>query len=540
VEQLSLFDQPIGSYSRVEMSLLTPSDIYAVADETLLSTLKEDRRIERKRATIHGGELGEYFSMWANTPGDGGLIVLGQENGGLFSGCSNLSQEKLNDLEKAGHFHCPNASYESKRIPVTLPDGTPDFVVLVRVYYNSRSVIRDVRGKAYGRVADSKEQLTDEQIKELQHAKGEIDLEQEPVNLVYPDDFDSALIRQYVDGVIREKDLTKPHSDVDILAHGRLGKLSQGVFTPNVACALLFAKDPLTLFPGCKVRFLRFDGEVELTGKAYNSIKGAFIEGPIPLVIEEAARQLKSQLREFSSLADDNRFYSVTEYPEEAWYEALVNACVHRSYTLKNMVTFVKMFDDRLVIESPGGFPPNVTPETIYTTHSPRNPHLMQALYFMSFVKCHNEGAKRMRDAMDANNLPKPEFAQKQVEPGFNSVRVTLRNNIKLRNQWIDLAATRVLHSKAYKDLDPIDLRILNYVAEHGKINVSQCQKLLGASGMRWQRVKKILTSMVVRGLLAHHHHPTIERDSHASYQLPDTKQSESELSTEDSDDTKA
>ena len=51
---------------------------------------------------------------------------------------------------------------------------------------------------------------------------------------------------------------------------------------------------------------------------------------------------------------------------KKAWYEALVNACVHRSYNLKNMNIFIRMFDDRLEIESPGGFPPLVTPENIF------------------------------------------------------------------------------------------------------------------------------------------------------------------------------
>jgi ATP-dependent DNA helicase RecG len=70
---------------------------------------------------------------------------------------------------------------------------------------------------------------------------------------------------------------------------------------------------------------------------------------------------IRSQLREFSKLGKDNKFYTETEYPEDAWYEAIVNACVHRSYVLSNKVVFVKIFDDRLVVESPGGFPPNVS-----------------------------------------------------------------------------------------------------------------------------------------------------------------------------------
>jgi ATP-dependent DNA helicase RecG len=39
----------------------------------------------------------------------------------------------------------------------------------------------------------------------------------------------------------------------------------------------------------------------------------------------------------------------------------------------------VDMFYDRLVIESPGAFPPFVTPENIYTQHA-RNPKLMDVL----------------------------------------------------------------------------------------------------------------------------------------------------------------
>jgi len=86
-------------------------------------------------------------------------------------------------------------------------------------------------------------------------------------------------------------------------------------------------------------------------------------------------------------LGPDKIFYSAPEYPRDAWYEALVNACVHRSYGLKNMNVFVKMFDDKLTIESPGGFPPLVTPENIYVTHHPRNPVLMHAMFYSRRVR---------------------------------------------------------------------------------------------------------------------------------------------------------
>jgi ATP-dependent DNA helicase RecG len=55
---------------------------------------------------------------------------------------------------------------------------------------------------------------------------------------------------------------------------------------------------------------------------------------------------------------------------------------------MKNMPIFVKMFDDRLVIESPGPFPPFVTPESIYDSHQPRNPALMDALFYLEITRC--------------------------------------------------------------------------------------------------------------------------------------------------------
>ena len=109
------------------------------------------------------------------------------------------------------------------------------------------------------------------------------------------------------------------------------------------------------------------------------------------------------------------------------------------------MNVFIKMFDDKLVIESPGGFPPFVTPENIYTSHHPRNPHLMNAMFYLEMVKEHAEGTKRMRDTMVDMRLPEPEFKQTESGAGYSSVCVTLRNHIKQRKFWVDSDASRIL-----------------------------------------------------------------------------------------------
>src|SRR4029077_6800051 len=167
------------------------------------------------------------------------------------------------------------------------------------------------------------------------------------------------------------------------------------------------------------------------------------------------------------------------EYPRDAWYEAIVNACVHRSYGMKNMNVFVKMFDDRLVIESPGAFPPFVTPDNIYKSHHPRNPHLMQAMFYLDFVKCANEGTRRMRDTMEEMKMPPPQFEQKEVAIGYMSVRVTLRNNRKQRRVWIDSDVSELLPPELAKTLNQDETRILNFIGENEQINVSEGHRLL-------------------------------------------------------------
>jgi ATP-dependent DNA helicase RecG len=97
---------------------LSVDEIFDTADEKLLHDLGEDRRIERKPASIHCKELGEYISMWANTSPDGGLIVIGMGDGGTPSGLTQQGAKRWNDLEKAHEIYAPDARVDSKRVPI--------------------------------------------------------------------------------------------------------------------------------------------------------------------------------------------------------------------------------------------------------------------------------------------------------------------------------------------------------------------------------------------------------------------------------------
>jgi ATP-dependent DNA helicase RecG len=79
------------------------------------------------------------------------------------------------------------------------------------------------------------------------------------------------------------------------------------------------------------------------------------------LQIAAAKSFMSSQIRNFTRLGRDGRFVTNPEYPEDVWLEAVINAVVHRSYNLKNMNIFLKMFEDKFVVESPGAFLPPTT-----------------------------------------------------------------------------------------------------------------------------------------------------------------------------------
>jgi ATP-dependent DNA helicase RecG len=137
------------------------------------------------------------------------------------------------------------------------------------------------------------------------------------------------------------------------------------------------------------------------------------------------------------------------------------------------MHTTIEMFYDRMVVESPGPFPPFITPENIYDTQHARNPKLMDAMIYLGLVKFANEGTKRIREEMLASNLPMPLFQQSDVAGGY-SVRLTLRNNYQKRELWIDSDVSSILGEAVSKSLSPEESRAINFIKQHGQINVSQ------------------------------------------------------------------
>jgi ATP-dependent DNA helicase RecG len=175
---------------------------YDLADGVLLRLIDEDRRIERKPAGIHQKPLAQYFSMWANTPTDGGVIAIGVEDDGKISGITKVGVAHLNDLERAGDICCPDAKHKTKRVAVTNNKGQPDQILLIRVFYHDKKVVFATDGTAYDRRGRSKRTLSETQITELKIEKGELSWEREPTELKFPADFDGRALGRFTQSVI--------------------------------------------------------------------------------------------------------------------------------------------------------------------------------------------------------------------------------------------------------------------------------------------------------------------------------------------------
>jgi len=139
----------------------------------------------------------------------------------------------------------------------------------------------------------------------------------------------------------------------------------------------------------------------------------------------------------------------------------------------------------------------------------------MDAMFYLRFVLCTHEGTRRIRDSMDRLGLPAPVFAETTSSAAH--VRVMLKNDEEHRRQFVDSDAFRVLGESLSATLNEFERRIVNYVAEHNTINVTEAARL---SGKQWQAAKKTLSSLADRNILDHVHSKTIERDANAYFVL--------------------
>ena len=126
--------------------------------------------------------------------------------------------------------------------------------------------------------------------------------------------------------------------------------------------------------------------------------------------VEKAVDFIKIQMKEKTCPGHDGIFVTKEEYQEFVRTEMVVNAVAHRDYGIKGTDIQIKMFDDRLEVDSPGSFAGMVNKDNIRYTHFSRNPKIATFLKDYGYVKEYGEGVDRMCKELESIGLPAPVF----------------------------------------------------------------------------------------------------------------------------------
>lgn len=99
--------------------------------------------------------------------------------------------------------------------------------------------------------------------------------------------------------------------------------------------------------------------------------------------------------------------YDIPTFNERVVREAILNAVSHRNYQMGGSV-FIRQYQDRLVVESPGGFPTGISLDNILDRQLPRNRRIAEILALCGLVERSGQGMNLIYELSikEAKQLP--------------------------------------------------------------------------------------------------------------------------------------
>ena len=399
----------------------------------------------------------------------GGIIVLGISDNGDLQNLNDLDNDVLDQYRKVCNFIIPPANVKLEEI--ILDSGE-----LIFIYHIGqdceRLFCRKDNEDVYLRMADSnKGPLTRDEVRKLEYDKTIRKFEDEA-----REDFDSNDFRQKVVAFYKDK-INFVGTDEDVMLKRNLAVKKDGKVLYKNSAILLFAEDPDKYIPNAMVRYVRYAGVSVKTGTEHNVIKDEKFYGCIPRLIEILKRFIYASLRDYYYLdMNTGKFIKISEYPEEAWLEGVVNALCHRSYNLQGNCIYIKHFDDRLEISNSGPLPAQVTVENIRTERYARNPRIARILSDMGYVRELNEGVPRIYASMEKSMLAKPEYTDKN-----DTVTLLLRNKVTGHEMAIPEKVMQKIE-KIWSTLNETQKKIISYLFDNHRATIDELKKNIGIS----------------------------------------------------------
>ena len=189
------------------------------------------------------------------------------------------------------------------------------------------------------------------------------------------------------------------------------------------------------------------------------------------------------------------------EYPERAVQEALVNALIHRDYSVIGSEVHVDIYDNRLEIYSPGGmydgtFVQDLNPLNVSSTR--RNPIIADVFARMDLMERRGSGLRKIIEAYEAEENYKeelkPEF--KSTESSFTTILKNLNYDTQNDTQNDSQSEGQNEGENEGKKLKPKDRRnkIVKLMKENSNITTIELSHILLVSVSTIERDLKVLT----------------------------------------------
>lgn len=220
---------------------------------------------------------------------------------------------------------------------------------------------------------------------------------------------------------------------------------------PTVAGLVLFSDEPQAALPKrCGIKVYRYKTIAAQGTRETLAHDPITIEGCLYQQIADAVRQTVRVVESISKLGTTS-LEQVT-YPQETLHEIITNAVLHRDYSLSDDV-HVRVFDNRIEVESPGKLPGHITVQNILSDRFSRNGTIVRLI----------------------NKFPNP--PNKDVGEGLNTAFSAMRK-LKLKDPVIKERANSVLVNIRHEPLASPEELILKYLETHPTINNRTARQL--------------------------------------------------------------
>ena len=387
----------------------------------------EEQTIEVKSA--RGGcpeKLYDTLSSFSNQD-SGGILVFGLDEKANFA---KVGVYDAQDLQRRV------MEYGEQMTPVVRPvftvyeEAGKVFVSaeIPPVDITERPCFKTAKGRMLGsyiRVGDADKPMTEYEVYSYGAFCKKYRDDIRPVAQVGVQDLDQDRLAQYV--LRRKQD--RPHFATLELSqlYDLIGVTKNGDVT--LAAVLLFSPYPQAYFPQLSIIATHVPGTEMglLDEQGQRFIDSKRLEGTLPEMLEQAVGFVRNNMQ-VSTRIDPatGRRMDRPEYPLDAVRETILNALVHRDYSIhtEGMPIQLTMYSDRLEVANPGGLYGRLTVDQLGKVQpDTRNPVLVTAMESLGQTENRYSGIPRIQHAMAELGLPAPVFVNTR-----SNFSVTLRN----------------------------------------------------------------------------------------------------------------